>query len=101
MSQNTKLEVNKNNNKKENDRRETLKLKPRVKMAACSLRLRQEVHHGGLELWLISMRLGGIETHTHTPFEGQYERTDTLNHSQSEHTENSGIAKHTQTHLPT
>ena len=36
-------------------------------MSARSHRLRQEVHHGGLELWLIGMRLEGTETHADTP----------------------------------
>lgn len=37
-------------------------------MSACSHRLRLKVRHGGLQLWLIGMRLEGTEgdTHTHT-----------------------------------
>lgn len=39
-------------------------------MSACSHRLRLKVRHGGLQLWLIGMRLEGTEgdTHTHTLF---------------------------------
>lgn len=46
-----------------NNRRE---IKIRNKMSARSHRLRQKVHHGGLELWLIGMRLEGTETHNHS-----------------------------------
>lgn len=59
-------------------------------MSAHSHRLRREVHHGGLELWLIGMRLEGTENaHTHIDTrrhasEGQYEGLDTLHHSQSQ-----------------
>lgn len=35
-------------------------------MSACSHRLRLKVRHGGLELWLIDMRLEGTEGDTHT-----------------------------------
>lgn len=59
------------------------------KMSTHRHRLWQKVHHGGLELWLIGMRLEGTErqTHTHTQThtsEGQYEGVDTLNHSQTQ-----------------
>lgn len=37
-------------------------------MSACSHRLRLKVRHGGLELWLIGMRLEGTEGDTHTLF---------------------------------
>lgn len=53
---------------------------------------------GGLELWLIDMRLEGTETHTHTQIDrhthtsdGQYEGVDTLNHSDG----HKGAEKHT------
>lgn len=56
-------------------------------MFARSHWLRQEVHHGELELWLINMHLEGTETHTHKPThasEGQNEAVDKLTNSETD-----------------
>lgn len=76
--------------KKLNNRRE---IKIRNKMSARSHRLRQKVHHGGLELWLIGMRLEGTETHNHSQTQ---ERDNSEGHGSGRG--RGGGRKHTHTH---
>lgn len=63
---NTQLKVNlKNKQRGSWITEEKRHIKITHKMSACSHRLRQKVHHGELELWLIGMRLEGTEIQTH------------------------------------